>query len=224
MHQFKTKGDKMLGLLSYPVLQAADILLYQANIVPVGQDQSQHMNLTTDIAKSFNSKYGNVFVVPKGMYGTTQSMRIMSLREPVKKMSKSDKTEMSRIDIIDSAEVIKTKIRKATTDSIQGVTYDPNRPGIANLLDIYFAIQETSGTVEELNSIVVKEFGSKTTRELKEIVGDCVIDHLEPIRTRYQELQRNQDEIDLILEDGECKAREIAQETMDRVSTALGLK
>jgi tryptophanyl-tRNA synthetase len=226
MHQYKTKGDKnpMLGLLSYPVLQAADILLYQANIVPVGEDQSQHMNLTTDIAKSFNARFGSVFVIPSPSYGSTQSMRIMSLKEPTKKMSKSDPSDLSRIELTDSPESIRTKIRKATTDSLVGITYNPEkRPGITNLLDILFALQKRTGTMDELNDYTVQEFGHKKTSELKDMVADCVIEHLQPIRKEYKRLESGTD-LDLILEKGEQRARDIAQETLHQVHSAIGLK
>jgi tryptophanyl-tRNA synthetase len=226
MHQFKTKADKnpMLGLLSYPVLQAADILLYQADLVPVGEDQSQHMNLTTDIAKSFNSNFGNVFTIPKGMYGTQQSMRIMSLKDPNKKMSKSDPSELSRIDIIDSPEMIWNKVRKATTDSIEGITYDRNgRPGISNLLDIVFALEGREGTTEELQNYALAEFGNKKTSEFKRLVSDCIIHHLSPIRKRYMELESDGVEIDSIFEAGEARARSIASDTLQSVYNSMGL-
>jgi tryptophanyl-tRNA synthetase len=226
MHQFKTKSDKnpMLGLLSYPVLQAADILLYQANLVPVGEDQSQHMNLTTDIAKSFNSNYGNVFTIPKGMYGTQQSMRIMSLKDPTKKMSKSDPSELSRIDITDSPETIWNKVKRATTDSVEGITYDQKeRPGISNLLDIVYSFESREGTIEELQSHTLNEFGNMKTSEFKKHVADCIIHHLSPIRNRYMELERDGVEIESIFEDGEARARSIAQETLRSVYKSMGL-
>ena len=170
MHQFKTKSSEStsLGLLSYPVLQAADILLYDATHVPVGDDQSQHINLTADLARSFNHTYKKpVFTVPKGQY-PLKSGRIMSLKNPLQKMSKSDPAEMSRININDSDDDISKKIKKAVMDSTVGITLDKERPGVENLLNILMSIQDFDVTrkekwselpPEELVQVVLERFG-----------------------------------------------------------------
>ncbi|KAJ3038416.1 hypothetical protein HK097_003182, partial [Rhizophlyctis rosea] len=130
-----------VGLLAYPVLQAADILIYRATGVPIGEDQIQHMNLTSDVARSFNSYYNKeVFPIPKSIFASSEAKRIMSLRHPTNKMSKSDPSDATRINLSDTPDQIRSKIRKATTDTTLGISYDPDmRPGVANLLRIHSA-------------------------------------------------------------------------------------
>lgn len=226
MHQVKskTKDTLHLGLLSYPVLQAADILLYKADLVPVGEDQEQHLNLTTMISKSFNSHYKTkVFKIPKGLYTSDQAKRIMSLKDPTKKMSKSDPSEQSRIGILDSDDQIRSKIKKATTDSIQGITYDPqNRPGVSNLIDIVGSLQEWDNLDDEaIKHKVNHEFGSMKTSEFKDLVGECIVSHLSPIRNKYGELIN--EDVDDIYAKGEVQASAIARDTLAKVYQTIGL-
>ncbi|KAJ3276994.1 hypothetical protein HDV01_000046 [Terramyces sp. JEL0728] len=228
MHQWQTKSqknEKKLGLLSYPVLQAADILLYKTNLVPVGEDQLQHLNLTNDIAKSFNGNYKPVFKEIKGLFSSDKSKRIMSLRNPLVKMSKSD-IDSSRINLLDSPDVIKKKISKSVTDSISGISYDNERPGIMNLLHILMSIQDLKSEKwnfdsTELQSKVIEEFGNKSTQEFKKVIVDEIVEHLMPIQQKYRE---NQGKVDVIMESGESRAQEVASGTLKEAYTALGLQ
>ncbi|KAJ3303005.1 hypothetical protein HDV03_004285 [Kappamyces sp. JEL0829] len=239
MHQWKTKSgdetDGRIGLLSYPVLQAADILLYNTTHVPVGEDQSQHINLTTDIAKSFNSHYQKpVFVIPQGSYGNLGSRRIMSLRNPLKKMSKSDGVETARIDVTDPPGVIASKLRKAVTDSgPAGIAYDKLRPGIMNLLHILMAMEDllrhnnfrwADLADDEIKSRVGERFGALNNTEFKGLVTERVVEHLEPIRTRFESLGRDPQPIIDAFRLGEEKAAAIANETLARVYETVGLR
>jgi tryptophanyl-tRNA synthetase len=222
MHQWKTKGgdDGHIGLLSYPILQAADILLYKATAVPVGEDQSQHMNLTSMITKSFNSTYKKqVFPVPKALYTNAQGKRIMSLKDPTKKMSKSDPNLNSSILITDSDIEIQRKIRKAVTDSIDGIYFDQDkRPGVSNLLNIVMALREIDEIVE-----LEREFSELSNSEFKNRVADELIAYFEPIRKRFKELN-DQAYLDGIMETGEEKARMIATTTISEVYQCVGLQ
>jgi tryptophanyl-tRNA synthetase len=226
LHQWKTKSEGLdghLGLLSYPVLQAADILLYRATQIPVGEDQAQHMNLTTMIAKSFNSHYKTeMFPIPRALYcksklilASTASKRLMSLKDPTKKMSKSDPNANSRIMINDAESEIQKKIRKATTDSIQGITYDPiNRPGVSNLINIIRSIR---------NVDVQTEFAHLSNKEFKDRVADELVAYLGPIRQKWVELQRESQYIEQVLARGEQEARQIAESTLKDVHRCIGL-
>ncbi|KAI9226348.1 MAG: hypothetical protein DHS80DRAFT_32815 [Piptocephalis tieghemiana] len=207
-----------LGLYSYPVLQAADILLYQASIVPVGEDQRQHLELTRDIAESFNNLHEKpIFRLPEVLI--SDSKRVMSLRDPGKKMSKSDKNAGASILLTDDETTISRKIRRAMTDSIQGITFDPmGRPGIANLLQILAGV--TGSTVEE----VVRECASLTTGEFKTRVSDATIACLRPIRLEYERMEREGDIwLDQVLKSGADKAGCQAQQTLRKVKDAIGL-
>lgn len=221
MHQFKEKGKKQAknlcaGLLNYPVLMAADILLYQTNLVPVGEDQKQHVELTRAIAKKFNSKFGETFVLPQSFIPKIGA-RIMSLKTPLKKMSKSDPPD-TFIGLLDSPEQIKKKIASTTTDSDKEIKYDEkNKPGISNLLTIYSLFSEKP--IKELEN----DFNGKGYAEFKKSLADILIEELAIFRTKKQELEKSPEIIEYILTQGANKARQIAQETMRKVRTAMGL-
>ncbi|KAI7899889.1 tryptophanyl-tRNA synthetase [Cokeromyces recurvatus] len=211
-------GLKM-GLFDYPVLQAADILLYKATHVPVGEDQIQHLELTRDITDIFNKRFGNVFPKPNAILPPS-AKRIMSLRDPTQKMSKSDPADYSRLNLVDLPELIRSKIAKATTDNIRGVSYDPvERPGVSNLLSIYAAMRDIE--VEE----AVKECADITsTKAFKDRVSDAIIERLSPIQSELVRLQADKGYINKILDEGAVKANEIANNTMEEVFKAVGLK
>ena len=188
MTQFKDKTAKgiaaNLGLFSYPVLMAADILLYRANLVPIGDDQRQHLEMTRDLAERFNNRFGEVFPIPDGYYPET-SARVMSLTDPTAKMSKSDPNERSRVLVLDSPDVIRKKIKSAVTDSDPEVRYDPeHKAGISNLLEIMAAC--TGQSIDAL----VAEYGSGGYGRFKEVVAEAVIAELAPLRSAYQATRR----------------------------------
>ncbi|KAJ3417261.1 hypothetical protein HDV05_005717 [Chytridiales sp. JEL 0842] len=210
-----------LGLLAYPVLQAADILVYRATEVPIGQDQLQHMNLTTQLARSFNSHYKTrLFPIPSGVFASESAKKIMSLKNPSAKMSKSDPSEGSRILVDDSPEAIRSKIRRAVTDSgpIEGgITYDPvGRPGVANLLRIYAALSPPDANTGEPYTPIqaAAALHNLTNKQLKETIAERVIESLKPIRENMQRLQREVGYVERVLQRGEERARERAEETM----------
>ncbi len=220
MTQFKEKSQKLnqekigLGLFAYPVLMASDILLYDATIVPVGDDQTQHVELTRDLAKRFNNRYGNVLVMPKAVV-TKVGARIMSLSDPTKKMSKSD--QKGDIYLKDNPNIIRKKIMSAVTDSESIVRFDrTNKPGISNLLTIYASIKEIS--IEEAE----KNFINANYGTFKSAVADAVIEALEPFQKQYYEYL-NSGYVDLVLEKGANRAREVSNATLKRVHDAVGL-
>ncbi len=182
MIQYKEKSEKggqNLGLFAYPVLQAADILIHRVHVVPVGDDQSQHLELTRELAERFNTRFGEIFPVPATITPKIGA-RVMSLKDPTAKMSKSDPDPKSRIDITDSADLIRKKIRSAVTDSGIGVRYDTeDKPGISNLLDITAAM--SGRAIDEL----VAEYADLQYGSFKDAVADAVIDGLEPFRSAY---------------------------------------
>ena len=224
MTQFKSKTegktDKNIGvgLFMYPILMAADILLYQASLVPVGADQKQHLKLTRDIAIRMNNHYGNIFTVPEPYIGKVGA-RVMSLQDPTNKMSKSDPNENNYISMLDDPDTIRRKLKKAVMDSIQGISYDPeNRPGVANLLGIYGAL------TDEAPQIVAERFADQGNAALKTAVTDVVIESLRPFQQRYHELMDNPDYLRGILKDGAEKAAQRAKPTLDAVFNAMGFK
>lgn len=221
MTQFKDKAGKnkdnaALGLYAYPVLMAADIIGYHATHVPVGEDQKQHLELARDIAGAFNRAYDTEFFpLPEPLIMPTAA-RIMSLRDGTKKMSKSDPSDYSRITLMDDADAIAQKIRKAQTDVIEGITYDPeNRPSVANLLTIFAAL--TDRTPED----VAAEFATAQNSAFKAALVDVAVAKLSPITARMRELMADTASLDAILKDGAEKARAIAApilaETMQKV-------
>lgn len=208
-----------LGLFAYPVLQAADILIYRATHVPVGEDQAQHLELTRQIANSFNVTYGNVFPLPETVL--SEAKRVMSLREPKTKMSKSAKDEGSRIILTDENDVIRARFRKAVTDSLTdlGVTYDPeNRPGVSNLVDIAAHIRGVGPEV------IVEDAKGLSMKAFKEMVADEVVKVVEPIREEYKRINSRDDGfLDEIAAEGARQASASARETMRQVRDAIGI-
>jgi tryptophanyl-tRNA synthetase len=222
MTQFKEKARRHkdninAGLFTYPVLMAADILLYQAHLVPVGADQKQHLEITRDIAQRFNSIYGDVFVVPEA-YIPKVAARIMSLQEPTKKMSKSDENENAFISMLDTPDVVMRKFRRAVTDSETKVRYDEeNKPGISNLMNIYAAV--TGKTYQEIE----QEFEGKGYGDFKKAVGEAVAETLDPIQKRYNDLMKNRDYLQELMNKGAERAARIAYRTLGKVYRKVGL-
>ena len=220
MTQYKDKSRKQVsipaGLLTYPPLMAADILLYKTDIVPVGDDQKQHVELTRDIAERFNKKYGEIFTIPD-IQLPANGARIMALQEPTKKMSKSDTNQKSTIRLLDDLKQIEKKIKSAVTDSEGIVKYDrENKPGISNLLDIHSAL---SG--EPVSSIEAR-FEGKGYGDFKAEVAHVVVEAIRPIQERYNELL-NSDELDEILDKGAEEANKAANKTLREMKNAVGL-
>ncbi|KAL1848968.1 Tryptophan--tRNA ligase, mitochondrial [Paecilomyces lecythidis] len=213
------KSKLRLGLFSYPVLQAADILIHRATHVPVGEDQKQHIEFTRYTANSFNHLYGPIFPSPEALISPAR--RVMSLKEPNQKMSKSHPDDRSRILLTDSPEDIRKKIKLALTDSEPSISYDPvRRPGVSNLLEILCHMQSKPMSCEE----VALEHRSTSIRALKELVADTLVDHLSGIRDRYFSLIQNQsDYVDSVAEAGAQAARANAESTMKTVRAAMGL-
>ncbi len=222
MTQFKEKSRKHkdninAGLFTYPVLMAADILLYQTHLVPVGEDQKQHLELTRDIAQRFNSLYGDVFVVPE-VYIPKVAARVMSLQDPTKKMSKSDENPNAYISLLDEPDVIIKKFKRAVTDSGREIKYDEeNKPGISNLMNIYAAI--TGKTYEEIEG----EFEGKGYGDFKKAVGECVVEALKPIQQRYHELMKDEGYLVTLMKEGAQKASSVASQTLKKVYERIGL-
>lgn len=220
MTQFKDKSKNKesapTGLFSYPVLMAADILLYDTDIVPVGNDQKQHIELCRDIAIRINNKYKKTFVVPDGRF-LKEGARIMALDDPTKKMSKSAENVHSRISLLDEPSKIKKSIMKATTDSDGVVRFDvENKPGISNLLNIYSVLSGMS--IPELEA----KYEGKGYGDFKKDLVEVVVEALAPIKERYEEI-RHSDELIEILKDGAVRADAIAKQTMKRVKENFGL-
>ncbi len=220
MTQFKDKskgkGEKVsVGLFTYPILMAADILLYQANLVPVGEDQKQHLELTRDLAGRFNRDFGETFVIPEP-YIPPIGAKIMSLADPTKKMSKSDENLNATIFINDSPDAILKKFKKAQTDSGSEITFDENRSGVLNLLTIYQVITGKSRDEIE-NNFVGKGYG-----HLKTEVAESVIEFLKPFQAKMSEIDDS--ELEKILTRGAEKARTIAHETLLDVYAKQGLR
>jgi tryptophanyl-tRNA synthetase len=224
MIQFKEKAVKQgenvsVGLLDYPVLMAADILLYDADQVPVGEDQKQHLELTRDIAIRVNDKFGSeekpIFKIPEPLI-SKEGARIMSLADGTKKMSKSDPSELSRINLLDSADEIKKKIKKCKTDPIMGLTFSIDRPECNNLLGLYGIF--TGKTKEE----VTAECSDMGWGKFKPLLTDATIEALTPIQTKYNEIMTEKGYLDQVLKQGKEKAESVANETLQRVKDALG--
>lgn len=220
MTQFKAKSQGKesvgAGLLTYPVLMAADILLYDTDVVPVGNDQKQHIELTRDLAIRVNNKYGETFVVPDGRF-MKAGARIMALDDPTQKMSKSAENIHSRISLLDDEAKIKKSIMKATTDSDGTIKYDvENKPGVSNLLTIYSTLSGIP--IPELEA----KYEGKGYGDFKKDLVQVTIEALRPIKERYEEI-RHSDELIEILNDGAKRADAIAKETMKRVRKTFGL-
>lgn len=221
MTQYKDKAQKQgtsipAGLLTYPPLMAADILLYQTKYVPVGEDQTQHMEITRDLAQRFNRIYGDIFTIPE-IQLVKGGARIMSLQEPTKKMSKSDDNQLATIRLLDDAKTIEKKIKRAQTDSDGSVHYDrENKPGISNLMGIMQAINGES------YESIQKRYAGVGYGVFKKEVAELLIDTLADIQIKYQELV-NSPELDIILDEGAERARAKASETYRKVELAMGL-
>ena len=220
MTQYKDKSAKHAdninsGLFTYPVLMAADILLYQANLVPVGHDQLQHLELARDIVKRFNGIYGDVFTMPEPYIGKVGA-RIMSLADPTSKMSKSDPNPNGYIAMLDDRDTIIRKFKKAVTDSDGEIAYREGKDGINNLLSIYSAV--TGNTIEQS----VAEFQGKGYGDFKIAVAEAVADCLKPVQERFYELQKDKDYIQSVYRAGAEKASKIAYKTLRKVYKKVG--
>ena len=220
MTQFKDKAAKHAdninaGLFTYPVLMAADILLYQADVVPVGIDQMQHLELTRDIAQRFNGIYGDVFTIPEAYIGKVGA-KIMSLQDPAKKMSKSDENPNGSIYLMDDPDTIMRKFKRAVTDSEGQILYRDEQPGIKNLISIYCAC--TGKTPEE----VEREFDGKGYGEFKPAVGEAVVSVLKPLQDRVDELSRDKGYIDSVIKNNAEKAQYFANKTLRKVQKKVG--
>ena len=222
MTQFKDKSARYAeninaGLFTYPVLMAADILLYQANLVPVGEDQKQHLELTRDVAQRFNGVYGDVFTVPEP-YIPKVGARIMSLQEPEKKMSKSDSNPNGFIAVLDSPDDILRKFKRAVTDSGSEVRRGPDKAGVNNLISIYGAV--TGRTAEQTES----EFAGKGYGYFKLAVAEAVIEHLRPIREKYEALMADKAYLDEVFESGAARAAQASRKTLAKVYRKVGFR
>lgn len=221
MTQFKDKTAKGLGanvgLFTYPILMAADILVYDAARVPVGEDQRQHLEITRDLAERFNARFGDTLVVPEP-HILKESARIMDLQEPTAKMSKSSSTDKGLISLLDDPKRIAKKIRSAVTDTEGEVRYDvESKPGVSNLLSIHSALSGTA--VADLES----SFAGRGYGDLKQEVADVVVAAVEPYQRRMEELMADPGELDRILAKGAARASEVAAATRDRVYDRVGL-
>jgi tryptophanyl-tRNA synthetase len=222
MTQFKEKTGKnrdnaSLGLYGYPVLMAADILAYKATHVPVGEDQKQHLELARDIAGAFNRFYSSdSFPLPEPLI-QGPATRVMSLRDGTKKMSKSDESDYSRINLTDDAEAIDLKFRKAKSDTIEGITYDPEgRPEASNLINIFAALANTS------HEAIAREYSGKNFSDFKKALSALAIEQLSPITSLMRELLKDVSYIDEVLEQGTEKAGAIAEKNMKQIKELVG--
>lgn len=222
MTQFKDKSAKHadninMGLLDYPVLMAADILLYQTDYVPVGIDQKQHLELSRDLAVRFNNLYSPTFTVPEG-YIPKQGAKVFSLQDPTKKMSKSDPDVNATVSLIDSPDAIMRKFKRAVTDCDGFIAYDEkNKPGVSNLLTILEAV--TGKSVENW----VNELEGKGYAELKRITGEAVVEKLRPIQERYNQIIGDKAYIMEVAQKGALEAQKIARRTLSKVYKKVGL-
>ena len=222
MTQFKDKAQKggadsaSVGLYDYPVLQAADVLLYNAHLVPVGEDQRQHLELMRTLARRFNGLYGETFVVPEPMI-LDVGARVMDLDDPTSKMSKSAPTPAGYVELLDEPDVVRRKIRRAKTDSGSEVVASPEKPAITNLLNIYAGL--TGLPVSEIEA----RYEGKGYGDFKKDLGEVVVEALAPIRERALELLGDPKELDDLLEFGAGRARDVAQSTLRDAQTRMGL-
>lgn len=220
MTQFKDKSARYAdninaGLFTYPVLMAADILLYQTDLVPVGADQKQHLELSRDIAQRFNGVHGNVFKVPEGYFPKTGA-KVMSLQEPTKKMSKSDSNPKAYVAVLDSEDTIIKKFRSAVTDSDAEVAYREGKDGINNLMTIYSAI-----TGKDYPAIEA-EFAGKGYGDFKTAVGQVTADALKPVREEFDRLMGDKEYLEKMYKLGAEKAEKFSQRTIDKVFKKMG--
>jgi tryptophanyl-tRNA synthetase len=221
MTQFKEKSEELkgqvsIGLFDYPALMAADILLYETDIVPVGEDQKQHVELARDIAQRFNTIYGPTFKLPEPVIPEVGA-RIMGLDDPTKKMSKSEADPGHAINLLDTPDTIRSKIMRATTDSLREIRFDENRPGINNLLVIY---QVFTGRPEKE---IEARFAGKGYAALKKELGEIVVEALRPLQSRYQKLVADPSYLESLLAEGAARARPMAEKTLALVKKRVGL-
>jgi tryptophanyl-tRNA synthetase len=221
MTQFKEKSGSQrelvsAGLFIYPVLQAADVLAYRADEVPVGEDQRQHIELTRDVAERFNTRFGETLVVPEVRVPEVGA-RIMDLQAPERKMSTTGGTEQGTVLVLDEPATITRKVRSAVTDSGTEVVRAPDKPGISNLIDIYAAVRGASPEQVE------QEFDGSGYGSFKQAVADAVVDYLAPVRERYGELRGDERRLDGIFAEGAEKARAIASGTLTDVRAVMGV-
>jgi tryptophanyl-tRNA synthetase len=220
MTQFKEKGERQefvsAGLFTYPVLMAGDILLYQTDLVPIGDDQRQHLELARDIAERFNSRYGDTFRVPEGQFPEIGG-RIMDLQEPTNKMSTTMSSDQGAVYVADAPDVIRKKFKTAVTDSEREVRYDPERkPGVSNLLEIM------SVATGEPIDVLERRFEGSGYGDLKEAVGESVVELLRPIRERFEALRTDERELQRLLAVGADKARRAAEPTLELMVERMG--
>ena len=219
MTQFKDKSERhefvSAGLFTYPILMAGDILLYQADIVPIGDDQRQHLELARDIAARFNSRFGETFVVPAGVYPEVGA-RIMDLQEPTAKMSTTGGTQQGTVRLLDEPDVIRKKFRSAVTDSGREVRRGDDKPGVSNLIDIFSVAADRSPESIEA------EYGDAGYGRFKEDVGEAVAELVGPIQERYTTLRGDDGELLRLLREGADKARETAAPTLEEMYRRMG--
>lgn len=213
----KVKGEQVsVGLFTYPVLMAADILLYQSDVVPVGHDQKQHVELARDLAERFNRDFGDTFVIPKPVI-RKEGAKILGLDDPAKKMSKSAPTPKNYISLLDNADTISKKMMSAVTDSFPGITYDETRPGVANILTILALATQKS--VED----IAGAYEHKGMKELKEDTAEALIALLTPLQKKIVDLTQHPDHLLTVLQDGNARAQNIASLQVARAQSAMGL-
>jgi len=210
------KQEANAGLFTYPVLMAADILLYQTHGVPVGEDQKQHLELARDLAQRFNHRYSETFVIPEPFIPQVGA-RIMSLQDPTKKMSKSDENPNNYVALLDPPDVIRRKIRRAVTDSETQIRYDPARAGLANLLSMYAALEGVS--IPEIEA----KLEGKSYETFKSELADRVVETLEPIQKRYEAIMDDRRGLEELLARGAAECRRRAQRTLSKVYRKVGL-
>jgi tryptophanyl-tRNA synthetase len=221
MHQFKEKSGAQrdlvaAGLFTYPVLMAADVLAYRAHTVPVGDDQRQHVELMRDIAQRFNARFGEVLVVPEGVYREVGA-RIMDLQEPERKMSTTGGTEQGTVYVLDDEATVERKFKRAVTDSGTEVRRAPDKPGISNLIEILAAVQDAS--FEQVEA----EHADSRYGDFKLAVAAAVIEHLRPVRERYDALRGDEAALERVLAEGAEKARELCAPVLADVRRAMGV-
>jgi tryptophanyl-tRNA synthetase len=220
MTQFKEKADQQefvsAALFAYPTLMAGDILLYQTDIVPIGDDQRQHLELTRDIAERFNARFGETFTVPRGVYPEAGA-RVMDLQEPTKKMSKSFGTDQGKILLLDEPDAVARKIKRAVADSGREVRHDPeSKPGISNLIELVTVA--TGETIPEVEA----RFDGQGYGAFKEAVGEALVALLAPIQARYRELRADPAELGRLLAHGARKAHEASAPTLAAMYERMG--
>jgi len=212
----KLKGATSVGLFNYPALMAADILLYDTEVVPVGDDQKQHVELTRELARRFNSRYQEIFTVPD-VKMMTAGARVMSLQDPESKMSKSAEDPKGTIDLLDKPDAVRKKVMSAVTDTGDKIIAGPGKAGITNLLTIYSVLSDQS--VQDLE----KQYQGKGYGEFKKDLAEVVIEFLKPIQKKYAEIRGDENYLNQVLQDGLAKAKTISEKTLKKVYQAMGM-